>query len=199
MGDARSVPVLESSNVRRFVTQLASFLVVTSAGVPYDAHGGADDLLCDTEGMAGISFGQVLERQQADLDEPAGFGTAYFAVAPSMDISPFEKLIVGVSLVTRSVFSIRLEMHGGTAELDRVIENFKVALGGAHPDVAWSVIGNHHYGERLTGLDLALYRIGDYLDGKPSFLLSYYCDSRQHIKELLKEGRRARDPENKTS
>lgn len=172
----------------------ASLLSLPNTGV-----GGIDDLLCEPEGMASISFGQLLSQRDATLNERTASGVTYFVVEPTIDISPFQQLIVGITPASRKVFSIRLEMHGDAAELDRIIENFKVALGAVHPGVAWSVIGNHHYGEGLTGMDLALYRIGDSLDGKPSFLLSYDCDSRRHVKELLQEATGVPSPDNQVS
>ena len=51
------------------------------------------------------------------------------------------------------------------------------------------MIGNHHYGEQIEGLDVAVYRIGDFVDGEATHQLSYDCDSRTHRAIVLEEAR----------
>lgn len=68
-------------------------------------------------------------------------------------------------------------MYGDANDLDQVIERYKAALNGVHAESTWNTIGNHHYGEQITNLDVALYRIGEFVDGNATNLLSYDCAS----------------------
>ena len=85
--------------------------------------------------------------------------------------------------------SIALERQGKAEELDRIIGQTKAALGKAHASVTWRVIGNHHYGEGIEGLDVAVYRIGDVVGGEATNQLSYDCDSRPYLGIVLEEAR----------
>lgn len=145
---------------------------------PFGALAGVDDLMCEESGLAGVVFGQPIEEDLSRLVETASSGVAYFSIVPQIGIAPFERIVVGVTPRSRRVFSVSLEMYGGADNLDQVIERYKAALNEVHAAITWNTIGNHHYGEEITNLDVALYRIGDFVDKKATNLLSYDCESR---------------------
>lgn len=172
--------------LRQFMRKF-SLLTIGILGMSACSHTDVEDLMCKPSGMAGVTFGRPLEQRLASTVEVADSGVTYFNVLPSVDIQPFEKLIVGVSPKTKRVFSISLEMYGDEKTLDRTIGAFKDALSQTHASVSWRIIGNHHYGEQLEGLELVLYRIGDRVKGEQTYLLSYACDSRPYRRIVLEE------------
>ncbi len=153
---------------------LPAFLVCAK---PYSAFASVDDITCEERGVAGIVFGQRINEDQARLIEAVSSGVAYFAIVPPINVSPFTRVTVGVTPRSRQVFSVSLEMQGEGPRLDKVIEGYKAALNEAHPEIVWNTIGNHHYGDRAININVALYRIGDFLDGKATNVLSYDCES----------------------
>ena len=152
---------------------------------------GVAGLVCERTGMAGVTFGSGIEQHAASVIEVTGSGVTYFRLEPSIDIQPFERLIAGVSPKSKQVFSIRLEKHGNAEELDQIIQAFKDAISQSHVSLSWRVIGNHHYGDGLDGLDVALYRIGDIVDSEQTYFMSYDCDSKTYRKNVIDEVRGA--------
>ena len=150
---------------------------------------GPADLLCEPSGMAGVVFGQRIDEERSIVDERVDSGVTYYSLQPVVDISPFTNLIVGLTPVSRRVFSIRLEMHGDATDLDRVIADTKQSLSAGYDSMNWSVIGNHHYAEELNDVDLAIYRIGDHVNGAETNLLSYDCDMRSELRRTIEETR----------
>ncbi len=143
--------------------------------------------ICSTTGMAGVSVGQNIDERSHQVHEKVLSGVSYYLYEPELDIRPFEHLIVGLTPLGRQVFSIRVEMHGKKEELKTIIEQTKKAIGEHHTGVTWEVIGNHHYGSGIDGLDVTLYMIGDYVQAKPTFLLTYDCDSLPYRKLVIDE------------
>lgn len=150
---------------------------------------GPADLLCEPGGMAGITFGQRIDEERSIVNERVDSGVTYYSVEPALDIRPFTELVVGLTPMSRRVFSIRLEMRGAASDLDIVIADIKQSLSSKYDAIAWSVIGNHHYAEEFNGVDLAIYRIGDFVNGAETNLLSYDCDLRSELRRLIEETR----------
>ena len=46
-----------------------------------------------------------------------------------------------------------------------------------------------HYGRDGDGVDMGLYVIGDYVQARPTFLLTYGCDSLTYRKMVIEERR----------
>ena len=152
----------------------------------------ASDILnhvCSPTGMAGMSFGQTIDENKHRVNEKVLSGATYYLYEPDLDIRPFERLIVGLTPLGRQVFSIRLEMHGDKEKLKTIIEQTKNAIGERHIGATWELIGNHHYGRDVDGVDVALYVIGDYVQTRPTFLLTYDCDSLTYRKMVIEERR----------
>lgn len=165
-----------------------ALLVAALGPIPLVLAGPAD-LLCEPSGMAGVVFGQLIDEEQAIVNERVDSGVTYYLLQPTVDIGPFTELVVGVTPMSRRVFSIRLEMHGDASSLDIVIADTKQNLGSRHGSMSWTVVGNHHYAEALDGLDLAIYRIGDLVNGAQTNLLSYDCDRRSELTRVIEETR----------
>ncbi|MDJ0760564.1 MAG: hypothetical protein QNJ19_14310 [Woeseiaceae bacterium] len=148
-----------------------------------------DALICRSNGMAGVQYGQTIESTTAKVDEITSVGVRYYTMEPALDIAPFERLVVGATPASGQVFSIRLEKHGNAADLDRDIAMVKARLEDAYPTMAWQVIGNHHHAKGMPDLDLTVYRIGELKGGRPSFLLSYDCDNKRYRQVVIDEAR----------
>ena len=157
------------------------------------SHTAKDSLICRVEGLAGIAYGQPIDTASATVDEVTSVGVRYYAVQPTVDIAPFETMFVGVTPLSGRVFSIRLETHGDAESLDRNVALIKARLESRYPAIAWRLIDNHHYAERLSDLDLAIYRIGDFKAGRSTHLLSYDCDNRRFREIVFDEARSAGD------
>lgn len=145
--------------------------------------------VCWRTGMAGMSFGQTIDENRHELHEQVPSGATYYLYEPDRAIQPFERLIVGLTPLGRQVFSVRLEMHGDKETLKAIIEQTKIAIGESHAGLKWEVIGNHHYGRDVDGVNMGLYVIGDYVQARSTFLLTYGCDSLTYRKMVIEERR----------
>ena len=166
------------------------FLFAGSMGASFSEPG---DLLCRSSGMAGIAFGEKIEQQLISLVETPYSSVTYYRLEPKASIKPFKRLVVGVTPSSRRVFAISLEKSGDPALLDEIIKVTKAALSQSHSAISWLVIDNHHYGEQVEGLEIAIYRIGELINGKPSGWLTYDCVSKHFFGIVLKEVREATD------
>lgn len=75
-----------------------------------------------------------------------------------------------------------------------MIARLKQALDRRHPELRWRVHDNYHYGDQLDGLDLVIYRMGDFVKGRATHLLSYDCDTRAYRQAVIEELRRGASP-----
>ncbi len=174
-----------SQALRRVLLAGALLVAAGCSHMPNDA------LVCRTDGLAGVSYGQQVELASAEVDETTAVGVRYYVVEPTVDISPFEKMLVGVTPSSGRVFSIRLEKHGDAVSLDRDISLVKARVESAYPAIAWRQVGNHHYAENVSDLDLVIFRIGDLKAGRASHMLSYDCDNKQYRQLVIDEARAA--------
>lgn len=69
--------------------------------LPFGALAGVDDLMCEESGIAGVVLGQPIEEELSRLVETASSGVAYFSIVPQVDIAPFERVVVGVTPISR--------------------------------------------------------------------------------------------------
>ena len=117
-----------------------------------------DHTVCSENGIAGIAFGQRIDEQGNTLDEQVDSGVTYYRYDLDEDASLFDKAIVGLTPVSRQVFSIRFEKHGTQNILQTVVRDLK-----------------------------QLYIIGDSYQGGSAYRLSYECDHLIYREAVFKE------------
>ena len=147
----------------------------------------AEQLLCTKTGLANVEFGRVIEHEKYEIFERADSGVTYYWYKPGNNISPFTHMLVGVSPISRQVFTISLEKYGAIDELEDIIPALKQKLSRHHNTLRREQSGYQHYARQVEGLEMTIYRMGKFMNGKGTYVLSYSCTSKQQFKLMWKE------------